>query len=199
MIVGVTHLGSVSLVLNAMEGRSMFGLIQDPQGARANPECDLWSRQTGGYPWGNSQPGGLDKNHREVCLSWKGKLSVSPYEYQSRTQEAADMQASSNRLCDDQDVRPLNVPFTQLVVCQSLSRVWQLAALWTVARQAPLSMGFSRQGYWSGLPFPPPEDLPNPGSEPASPVSPASQVDSLPSEPKNMPFIQLIVKPCNSD
>ena len=49
---------------------------------------------------------------------------------------------------------------------------------WTVARQAPLSMGFSRQEYWSGLPFPSPGDLPNPGIEPGSP---ALQVDSLPS------------------
>ena len=44
---------------------------------------------------------------------------------------------------------------------------------WTVARQAPLSVEFSRQEYWSGLPFPPPGDLPNPGIEPASLVSPA--------------------------
>ena len=43
----------------------------------------------------------------------------------------------------------------------------------TVAHQAPLSTGFSRQEYWSGLPFPPPGDLPDPGIEPASPVSPA--------------------------
>ena len=43
----------------------------------------------------------------------------------------------------------------------------------TVARQAPVSMGFSRQEYWNGLPFPPPGDLPNPGIEPESPVSPA--------------------------
>ena len=43
--------------------------------------------------------------------------------------------------------------------------------LWTVARQAPLSMGFSRQEYWSGLPFPSPGDLPEPGIEPASLVS----------------------------
>ena len=50
----------------------------------------------------------------------------------------------------------------------------------TVARQAPLSMGFSRQDDWSGLPCPPPGDLPNPGIEPRSP---ALQVDSLPSEP----------------
>ena len=40
--------------------------------------------------------------------------------------------------------------------------------LWTVARRAPLSMGFSRQGYWSGLPFPPPGHLPDPGTEPMS-------------------------------
>ena len=45
-------------------------------------------------------------------------------------------------------------------------------APWTVAHQAPLFMEFSRQGYWSGLPGPPPEDLPNPETEPASPVAP---------------------------
>ena len=54
------------------------------------------------------------------------------------------------------------------------------ATPWTVARQAPLSMGFSRQEYWSGLPFPPSEDLPNPGIESRSPTL---QADSLPSEP----------------
>ena len=51
--------------------------------------------------------------------------------------------------------------------------VWLFATLWTVAHQAPLSMGFSRQGYWSGLPFPSPGDLPNPGIEPGSLMSPA--------------------------
>ena len=44
---------------------------------------------------------------------------------------------------------------------------------WTVARPAPLSMGFSRQEYWSGLPCPPPGDLPAPGKEPVSLTSPA--------------------------
>ena len=48
---------------------------------------------------------------------------------------------------------------------------------WTIVRQAPLSMGFSRQGYWSGLPFPPPGDLSDPGIEPKSPVSPTLQAD----------------------
>ena len=46
-------------------------------------------------------------------------------------------------------------------------------ALWTVALQAPLSMGFLRQEYWSGLPFPSPGDLPDPGIEPESLMSPA--------------------------
>ena len=54
-----------------------------------------------------------------------------------------------------------------------------LATPWTIAHQAPLSMGFSRQEYWSGLPFPSPGDLPNPGIEPRSP---ALQADSLPTE-----------------
>ena len=54
------------------------------------------------------------------------------------------------------------------------------ATPWTVARQTPLFMGFSRQEYWSGLPFPSPLDLPNPGTEPRSP---ALQADALSSEP----------------
>ena len=49
------------------------------------------------------------------------------------------------------------------VQAQSLSRVQLFATLWTVAHQAPLSMRFSRQEYWTGLPFPPPGDLPDPG------------------------------------
>ena len=53
---------------------------------------------------------------------------------------------------------------------KSLSRVRLFATPWSVAHQAPLSMGFSRQEYWSGLPFPSPGDLPDPGTEPGSPV-----------------------------
>ena len=50
--------------------------------------------------------------------------------------------------------------------------------LWTIAHQDPLSMGFSRQEYWSALPCPPPGHLPDPGIEPKSPVTPALQADS---------------------
>ena len=62
---------------------------------------------------------------------------------------------------------------------KSFSRVQLFATPWTVAHQAPPSMEFSRQEYWSGLPFPSPGDLPNPGIEPGSP---ALQADTLPSE-----------------
>ena len=56
---------------------------------------------------------------------------------------------------------------------QSLSRVQFFVTPWTVARQAPWSMGFPRQEYWSGLPCPPPGGLPDPGIEPVSLTSPA--------------------------
>ena len=61
--------------------------------------------------------------------------------------------------------------------------------LWTLALQAPLSMGFSRQEYWSGLPCFPPGHLPDPGIKPASPVSLALQVDSLPLSQLGSPLI----------
>ena len=59
------------------------------------------------------------------------------------------------------------------------------ATPWTAALQAPLSMGFSRQEYPSGLPFPSPGDLPDPGIKPGSPVL---QAESLPTEPPGKPF-----------
>ena len=71
-------------------------------------------------------------------------------------------------------------------MCWSLLHIQLFATPWTVARQTPLSMGFSRPEYWSGLPFPSPGDLPNPGVKQGSP---ALQVDSSPSEPPAKPLI----------
>ena len=71
------------------------------------------------------------------------------------------------------------------------SRV-QLCNLWTVAHQAPLSMGFSRQEYWSSLLCPPPGDLPNPGIKPLSLASPALQAGSLSTEPPGKPQQTLV-------
>ena len=69
---------------------------------------------------------------------------------------------------------------------KSLSRVRLFPSPWTVAYQAPPSMGFSRQQYWSGLPFPSPGDLPDPGIKPGSP---AFQADSWTSEPRGKPWL----------
>ena len=66
------------------------------------------------------------------------------------------------------------------VKVKSLSRVRLFVTPWTVAYQAPPSVEFSRQEYWSGLPFPSPGDLPKPGIKPGSP---ALQADTLPSKP----------------
>ena len=68
---------------------------------------------------------------------------------------------------------------------KSLSRVQLFVTPWTVAHQAPPSLGFSRQEYWSGLPFPSPGDLSDPGIKPRSP---ALQADALTSEPPGKPY-----------
>ena len=67
------------------------------------------------------------------------------------------------------------------------SHVQLFATLWTVTRQAPLSMERPTQEYWSGLSCPPPRDLPDSGIKPASPVVPALQVDSFTAEPPGNP------------
>ena len=87
-----------------------------------------------------------------------------------------------------------------LVLCARLSRfscVWLFATPWTVALQAYLSMGFSRQEYWSGLPFSPLGDLPNSGIKPTSLMSSDWRVGSLPLVPsgKHMVVIGLHYTP----
>ena len=86
-------------------------------------------------------------------------------------------------------------PFRWQIACvcvlHSFCCVWLFATPWTVARQAPLSMGFSRQDCWSGLPCP---SLPNPGIEP---VSPALQVDSLLLSHRGSRLINMIVEICS--
>ena len=67
-----------------------------------------------------------------------------------------------------------------MCMCVLVSRVQLFVTPWTIACQGPLSMGFSRQEYWSRLPFPSPGNVPKPGIEPRSP---ALRADSLPSEP----------------
>ena len=70
--------------------------------------------------------------------------------------------------------------FANASMLSCFSRVWLFATLWSAACQAPLSLGFSRQEYWSELPCSFLGDLPDPGIEPLSPMAPELQVDSLP-------------------
>ena len=72
-----------------------------------------------------------------------------------------------------------------LVKVKSLSHVQLFVTPWTVTHQVPQSMEFSRQEYWSGLPFPSPGNLPNPVIKPKSP---SLQADALPSEPPGKPI-----------
>ena len=87
-----------------------------------------------------------------------------------------------------------SVVIKRLGYAQSLNHVQFFAIPWTVVPLAPLSMGFSRQEYWSGLPFPSPGDLPNPGSEPKHRfciVSPALAGGFFITEPSGKPYKQI--------
>ena len=88
-------------------------------------------------------------------------------------------------------VWPVSLATLAMVVLSSVlnhfSRVQLFATAWTVALQVPLSMGFSRQEYWRGLPFPSPGHLPDPGIEP---MSPALQEESLPAEPPGKAVVE---------
>ena len=83
----------------------------------------------------------------------------------------------------------LNVAFSILFVCaQWLSCFPVFATLWTIAFQTSLSMAFSRQEYWNGLPFPSPGDIPNLGNEPTSPLFPVLAGVVFTSQPPGKPF-----------
>ena len=130
-------------------------------------------------------------DHKETVFTW-----ISPF----LAAAAAKSLQSCPTLCDPIDSSPpgslvpgilqartlewVAISFSNAgkwkVKVKSLSRVRLLVTPWTAAHQAPPSMGFSRQEYWSGEPFLSPGDLPNPGIEPRFP---AMKADSLPSEP----------------
>ena len=80
-----------------------------------------------------------------------------------------------------------------MYVLSHFSHIQLFATLWTVALQAPLSMRFSRQEYWNGLPFPSPGDLPDPGIKPRSPTL---EADALTSEPPGKTLLSKLVYVC---
>ena len=83
----------------------------------------------------------------------------------------------------------LELIITVVCVLSPFSHVRLCAIPWIVAFQASLSMEFSRQEYWSGLPFPPPEDLPHPRIEHRSPTSPGLTSGFFPTVPPGKPYL----------
>ena len=144
--------------------------------ARGTPKVPLYidcmndAARSGGACKGESQNLPADTSLTQNSLPFKGCIYVAP-QFAKPSLLTVSLGHSDRQPCKV-DRRSEEV--------KSLSRVRLFVTPWTVACQAPLSMGFSRQEYWSGLPFPSPEDLPNPGTEPASP---AFQADALSSEP----------------
>ena len=84
-------------------------------------------------------------------------------------------------------------PYIHACLLSCFNRVWLFATPWTVAHQAHFSLSFSRPEYWSRLPSPPPGDPLDPGFKSTSPVIPALQVESLPTEPPGKPLISIPV------
>ena len=97
-----------------------------------------------------------------------------------------------NSIREIQSAKFRNCRKNNMHMLRCFSHVWFFVTPWTVAHQALLSMGFSRQGYWSGLPFPSPGELPDPGIEPRSP---ALRAGALPSEPPGKPHYLLLYPP----
>ena len=118
----------------------------------------------------------LNIHWKDWCWSWNSNILVTWWEELTHWKRPwcwERLRAGGEG--DDRERDGWMASLTQWTyVLNRFSRVWLFVTLWTVARQASLSMGSSRQEYWSELPFPPPGDLPKPGMEPTSLMSPAS-------------------------
>ena len=192
----------------------MTSLSHQNQMSAWNVECYLWGckekRQVENYDFGGQMDIGSNPSSQMQCRA--SSLLSEPLLFFKRGREKLTLQsfraAKLNemftalwKVFDAQKMlRPFWLHRTDLVLqlwkkvkVKTLSRVWLFATPWSVAHQAPLSMGFSRQEYWSGLPFPSPADLPHPGIELRSP---ALQADALLSE---LPGNLLQKPPCSPD
>ena len=116
----------------------------------------------------------------EVTLEWRSEIK-------QEGQPCVHMRKKHSRQRAQQGWAPWDWNIRMKVKVKSLSHVRLFANPWTVPCQAPASMGFSRQEYWSGLPFPSPGDLPFPGME----CSSCALQQTLPSEPPGNPGIYI--------
>jgi len=158
--------------------------------SKAHPQ--VYSRRAEGCTWGFRAP------VYSRCSSSTAKLRKCPSSISRLTDSTVKWNESLSVMSDSLQPHGLYIPWNspgqntgEGSHSQSESEVAQscptLCDPWTVAYQGPLSVGFSRQEYWSGLPFPSPGDLPNPGIELGSP---ALQEGALLSEPPRKPFLK---------
>ena len=118
----------------------------------------------------------IPSNHHILChpfcLLPSLFLSIKVFTYSYQVAKVLKLQLHTNSSSEYSGLISFGIDWSRATITvkwsevKSLSRVWLFATLWTVAHQAPPSMGFSRQEYWSGLAFPSPGDLPTQGSNP---------------------------------
>ena len=143
-------------------------------------------RDVGSIPVSGRSPGGgngdplqhsclknpMNRGDWRAMVHWVAKSGTQPKRLSAHTREVRLWQKLSEFCFTDQKRRVED--FLHVYACMRVCLIVScLATRWTIAHQAPMSVGFSRQDYWGGLPFPSPGDLPHPGIEPASPVPPA--------------------------
>ena len=152
--------------------------------------CTYPGRTSAGLPWGlrQGQEDPLEKRmaaHSHI-LAWRIPWTEEPGGLQSMGPQRVGHDCATNSVtftyfCKQSFYQTPCVCICVNTCARSVSSIMSNSVtLWTIACQAPVSLGFSRQEYGSGLPCPPPGDLRSPGIEPTFPVSPALRMDSLP-------------------
>ena len=156
-------------ILEAQKVRGQKRGHYSPPGLEKSPSGPTSCTPVGPFFWTHLAPEGVEiqlQPQRSFRVS-KLHVCIMQTERRERRKETAQ---KSMRQTQHHESATLRVC---VYACWVSSVVFDSATPWTVAHQAPLSMGFSRQEYWSGLPCPPPGDLPDPGIKPASLESPA--------------------------
>ena len=141
----------------------------------ANKHCSLREKWKSKLWWGNiSYPSEWPSSKSLQTIN--AGVGVKKREHSYTASGNANWYSHCGEQCGDSFKKTRNKTTMLLLLLSCFSRVWLFETLWTAARQALLSMEFCRQEYWSGLPWPPPRDLPNLGIKSSSPVL---QADSL--------------------
>ena len=165
---------ATSVVSDSLQPHGLYIACQAPLSMEFSRQ-EYWSRLPSPPPWDLPNPGIKASSFKSPILAGEYSTTSTTWEIQSCAEWMNCISLVPQSLYWQLDL--------SCVLCCAVlihfSHVQFFATLWTVACQASLSMGCSRQEYWSGLPRPPPGDVPHPGIEPTAPESPALQADSL--------------------